>query len=126
MHSPGLYVEYFNQQTIDEEIRVEDLPTSTKIDKMLEILKQSRKEAKDEKTVIFSQFTSFLDLLEEPLKEHGFKFLRLDGKTPAAQRYEMIGTFQKDPNYTVFLISLKAGGVGLNVSYSRNMYIIIW
>ncbi|KAI7850215.1 hypothetical protein BDC45DRAFT_249478 [Circinella umbellata] len=54
VHSPGLYEEYFNQQIIDKEIRVEDLPTSTKIDKMLEILKQSQKEAKDDKTVIFS------------------------------------------------------------------------
>ncbi|KAG2224562.1 hypothetical protein INT45_004407 [Circinella minor] len=127
VHSAGLYEEYFNHHIIDKEIRVEDLPTSTKIDKMLEILKQSRKEAKDDKTVIFSQFTSFLDLLEEPLKEHGFKFLRLDGKTPAGQRSKMINTFQKDPKYKIFLISLKAGGVGLNLTAANRVILMdIW
>ncbi|KAI7850216.1 P-loop containing nucleoside triphosphate hydrolase protein, partial [Circinella umbellata] len=72
-------------------------------------------------------FTSFLDLLEDPLKEHGFKFLRFDGKTPAGKRSKMINTFQNDPKYKIFLISLKAGGVGLNLTAANRVILMdIW
>jgi SNF2 family DNA or RNA helicase len=49
---------------------------STKINKMLDILQHTRQHHPDDKTIIFSQFTSMLDLMEEPLQELGFKYCR--------------------------------------------------
>lgn len=50
--------------------------TSTKIRKVIEILNETRESNPGEKTIIFSQFTSMLDLMEEPLKKNGFKVCR--------------------------------------------------
>ncbi|KAI9278394.1 SNF2 family N-terminal domain-containing protein [Phascolomyces articulosus] len=126
VHSPALYDEYFGADD-DEVIRVQDLSTSTKINKMLEILKTSNREARGEKTVIFSQFTSFLDLLEEPLTENGFKYLRFDGSTAVAERHQIISKFNNNPKHTVFLISLRAGGVGLNLTAANRVILMdIW
>ena len=67
--------------------------------------------AEGAKVVIFSQFTSMLDVFEKKLSA---PFLRLDGSTQ--NRSELVQQFQNDPDYPVFLISLKAGGVGLNLT----------
>lgn len=74
------------------------------------------------KSCVFSQFVGFLDLVEPALKEEGFNCLRLDGRTPAAQRGPLLRAFgsKEAGSPTVLLVSLKAGGTGLNlVSASR-------
>ena len=81
--------------------------------------------------IIFSQWTMMLDLVEIPLKKEyvplsllvscsilrsrNFKFLRLDGALSQPQREKVLDTFAKDGSVTIMLISLKAGGVGLNL-----------
>ncbi|MGZ1152953.1 DEAD/DEAH box helicase [Lactobacillus delbrueckii subsp. bulgaricus] len=68
------------------------------------------------KVLLFSQFTSMLDLLEESLKAEEIGFLRIDGQTPKARRLTLVNVFNhKDSPAKVFLISLKAGGTGLNL-----------
>jgi superfamily II DNA or RNA helicase len=67
------------------------------------------------KALVFSQFTGFLDLAEERLKALGVRFHRLDGSTPAAARATRVAAFQAGEG-EVFLISLKAGGSGLNLT----------
>ena len=67
------------------------------------------------KALVFSQFTGFLDLAEERLKSLGVRFHRLDGSTPAAARATRVAAFQAGEG-DVFLISLKAGGSGLNLT----------
>ena len=67
------------------------------------------------KVLVFSQFTSMLDLLEEDLKAEELTFMRLTGDTPAAERLAMTKRFNTDDT-PVFLISLKAGGTGLNLT----------
>ncbi|GHN12143.1 DEAD/DEAH box helicase [Lactobacillus delbrueckii] len=69
------------------------------------------------KVLLFSQFTSMLDLLEESLKAEEIVFLRIDGQTPKARRLTLVNVFNhKDSPAKVFLISLKAGGTGLNLT----------
>lgn len=69
------------------------------------------------KVLLFSQFTSMLDLLEESLKAEEIGFLRIDGQTPKARRLTLVNVFNhKDSPAKVFLISLKAGGTGLNLT----------
>jgi SNF2 family DNA or RNA helicase len=67
------------------------------------------------RVLVFSQFRSFLDLLAPRLRQHGFRVLVLDGTTPAEAREERIAAFQSGAA-DAFLISLKAGGFGLNLT----------
>ena len=67
------------------------------------------------KALVFSQFRSFLELLTPRLRQHGFRVLVLDGTTPAETRAQRIAAFQAGAA-DVFLISLKAGGFGLNLT----------
>ncbi len=67
------------------------------------------------KILLFSQFTSMLSLLEERLKERNIEYYLLEGKTPKKKRAEMVESFQED-DVPLFLISLKAGGTGLNLT----------
>ena len=85
---------------------------SAKIDALLELLG----EAVDggHRTLVFSQFTSMLDLIAPALDEAGISWCRLDGSTK--DRAAVVERFQSDSSISVFLISLKAGGVGLNLT----------
>ncbi len=65
--------------------------------------------------LVFSQFTSFLSIVSRALKEAHLPFLYLDGTTPIKQREQLVNDFQKGKR-PIFLISLKAGGVGLNLT----------
>lgn len=74
------------------------------------------------KALVFSQFTDYLDLLGECLSEAGIRYQRLDGSTPAAMRAQRVAAFQRGEG-ELFLISLKAGGFGLNLTAAD--YVII-
>jgi SNF2 family DNA or RNA helicase len=67
------------------------------------------------RALVFSQFRSFLDLLAPRLRQHGFRTLVLDGTTPPEAREQRIAAFQRG-EADAFLISLKAGGFGLNLT----------
>lgn len=67
------------------------------------------------KILLFSQFTSMLDIIEERLKKASITYYKLTGSTSKEQRIQMVQRFQKDQTQ-VFLISLKAGGTGLNLT----------
>jgi superfamily II DNA or RNA helicase len=86
---------------------------STKAAYLLDLLTDLR--AEGHKVLVFSQFRSFLDLLAPRLRQHGFRTLVLDGTTPAEAREVRIAAFQRG-EADVFLISLKAGGFGLNLT----------
>ena len=68
------------------------------------------------KVLLFSQFTSVLKKLEKNFKKEGISYLYLDGETSAKERIERVNSFNKEKDIQVFLISLKAGGVGLNLT----------
>ena len=74
------------------------------------------------KALVFSQFTGFLKLLAERLDSSGIRYQYLDGATPAAERAKRVQAFQRGEG-EVFLISLKAGGFGLNLTAAD--YVII-
>ena len=68
-----------------------------------------------EKVLVFSQFTTYLDLIEDELKAQKIDYYEITGKTPKKKRIELVNAFNAD-NVPVFLISLKAGGTGLNLT----------
>jgi len=74
------------------------------------------------KALVFSQFTSMLSILREHLDRHGIVYEYLDGKT--RDRKARVGHFQDDPACPVFLISLKAGGLGLNLTAADYVFLL--
>ena len=67
------------------------------------------------KVLLFSQFTSMLDIIEKRLNEHKISYFRIDGSTSKIRRMQLVNRFNKDDT-SVFIISLKAGGTGLNLT----------
>ena len=86
---------------------------SAKLTALADLLAELKEEG--HRALVFSQFTSFLDLVEPHLQGLGFSVLRLDGSTPAELRSERVAAFQAR-KAGVFLISLRAGGTGLNLT----------
>jgi SWI/SNF-related matrix-associated actin-dependent regulator 1 of chromatin subfamily A len=68
------------------------------------------------RVVIFSQLTTLLDVLEMFLNLKELQFLRIDGHTPVKNRQSIINKFQTDNNVFIFLLSTKAGGLGINLT----------
>ncbi|CAN5724480.1 hypothetical protein BH11MYX3_BH11MYX3_16690 [soil metagenome] len=86
---------------------------SSKLKRAIELLVELREEG--HRALVFSQFTSHLALVREELDRIGFSTQYLDGATPAAKRKAIVGAFQAGEG-DAFLISLKAGGTGLNLT----------
>ena len=78
--------------------------------------------AEGHKALVFSQFTSFLALLRRQLDATGVPYLYLDGKT--RNRQELVEEFQSEKGRPLFLISLKAGGLGLNLTAADYVYLL--
>ncbi|XP_006653171.1 DNA repair protein RAD5B [Oryza brachyantha] len=95
---------------------------SCKVQKLIMILEGLQK--KREKSIVFSQFTSFFDLLEVPLNQKGIKFLRYDGRLSQKHREKVLKEFSESQGKLVLLMSLKAGGVGLNLTAASNVFIM--
>jgi len=93
---------------------------SAKMDTLLARLDEVRGEG--HKALVFSQFTSFLALVRARLDAAGVAYEYLDGKT--VDREACVSRFQGDPACQLFLISLKAGGVGLNLTAADYVFIL--
>ncbi|KAG5370034.1 ATP-dependent helicase ULS1 [Yarrowia sp. C11] len=107
-----------------EEEDDERLPPSAKALRCVELLQKIKEESPGEKTIIFSQFVSFMNLIGEELDSAGFEYLRYEGSMHADERSRAVTTFREDPNVTVLLISLKAGNVGLTLTAANHVIIM--
>ena len=96
------------------------------VDALMSLLTKLRTEDPSVKSLVISQFTSMLNILETPLKAQGFNFVRLDGKMSQKQRADVIEWFnEKSPDSpTVMLLSMKAGGVGLNLTAASRVFLL--
>lgn len=100
--------------------------TSFQLEALVNALMAIRDKDPSIKSLVVSQFTSFLDIVEDSLKEHDFLFVRLDGRMTQEARAHAIETFS-DPSSsspTVFLLSLTAGGVGLNLTAAARVFLL--
>ncbi|KFY15692.1 hypothetical protein V492_01808, partial [Pseudogymnoascus sp. VKM F-4246] len=98
--------------------------SSAKITALISQLKTLRREHPDTKSVVFSQFTSFLSLIEPALTRAGIAFLRLDGTMAMKARAAVLKSFRDAKGFTVILLSLRAAGVGLNLTMARRVYMM--
>lgn len=88
---------------------------SSKIEALIKIL-TAQGQAAGTKTVIFSQWTSFLDLIEPHLTQNGIGFARIDGRMTSGKRDNSTYSFTNDPDCKVLLASLNVCSVGLNLA----------
>eukprot|EP01117_Protostelium_nocturnum_P019089 TRINITY_DN8173_c0_g1_i1.p1 TRINITY_DN8173_c0_g1~~TRINITY_DN8173_c0_g1_i1.p1 ORF type:complete len:801 (+),score=290.78 TRINITY_DN8173_c0_g1_i1:82-2484(+) len=113
-----------NQKTILQRVDLTNWKSSTKIDAVLEELTNIKQRDPCAKTIIFSQFVNFLDLIDWRLTLAGFGCVKLDGRMSSQQKEVAIQRFNKDPNTTVFLVSLKAGGIALNLTIASYCFLL--
>ncbi|MBI2283900.1 MAG: SNF2 helicase associated domain-containing protein [Bacteroidetes bacterium] len=92
--------------------------------KLEEIGREITENISNHKALVFSQFLGMLALIKEKMKELGVDYEYFDGSSTVAERERSIHRFQNDENCRVFLISLKAGGVGLNLTAADYVYIV--
>jgi len=99
---------------------VDDISPNAKLDILLPRLSEISEEG--HKVIVFSQFTSFLSIVRRRLENEGVTYEYLDGKT--RDRQEPVEKFQSDPDCKLFLISLKAGGQGLNLTAAEYVFLL--
>ena len=92
--------------------------------KLDELAREISENIGDHKALVFSQFLGMLALIKGKLKEAGIPFEYFDGSTTTMERQRAIENFQNNDECRVFLISLKAGGVGLNLTAADYVYIV--
>ncbi len=97
-----------------------ELRESSKLNLLVESLQEGW--GLGHRALVFSQWTSLLDVVEERLKGAGLEFVRLDGST--RDRQSVVERFQRDDGPPVFLLSLKAGGTGLTLTAADHVYLI--
>lgn len=96
------------------QVEIDSDATSSKIEGLIRIL-TAKGQAEGTKTVVFSQWTSFLDLIEPQLNQNSITFARIDGKMNSSKRDAALTKLNNDPDCTVMLASLNVCSVGLNL-----------
>lgn len=102
-----------NRQLQDLQLQPSKMRTSAKFNLLAELL--PKLQASGSRPLIFSQWTSVLDLLEWLMQDLGLPFVRLDGGTAVAERLTIVDSFNRDTSIFAFLLSTRAGGQGLNL-----------
>ena len=92
--------------------------------KIKELMRRLAELTPQHKVLVFSSFTGFLGLIKQQLEASQIHYAYLDGKTREDQRSKMVQRFQTDDDTRVFLISLKAGGTGLNLTAAEYVFIV--
>ena len=98
---PGLFINDYNEG-------------SSKLEQCMEIIKEAVKSG--HKILLFSGYTSMFEIIEKELNKEQIRYLKLTGSTKVDERIKMVDEFNQNPEIQVFLISLKAGGTGLNLT----------
>lgn len=86
---------------------------SSKLNQCIEIVKDAIQAG--HKILLFSGYTSMFEIIEKELKKNDIKYFKLTGQTKVGERIQLVDEFNESPNVKIFLISLKAGGTGLNL-----------
>jgi DNA repair protein RAD16 len=116
--------DHVKKSSIINRIKMEDWTSSTKIEMLIYDLYKLRSKKSTHKSIVFSQFTSMLQLVEWRLRRAGFNTVMLDGSMSPVQRQRSIEHFMNNVEVEVFLVSLKAGGVALNLTEASRVFIV--
>ncbi|CAM9886740.1 unnamed protein product [Ectocarpus sp. 12 AP-2014] len=96
----------------------------TKLKALVEKLAGIHAKDPTSKSLVFSQFNSSLEWLKRTLPKRGFQFRTLTGNMSRTQRTAALTAFAKDPPTTVFLLSVRSGAVGINLTQANNVFLL--
>ncbi|CAN0153840.1 unnamed protein product [Scytosiphon promiscuus] len=96
----------------------------TKLRALVEKLADIHRQDPTSKSLVFSQFNSSLEWLKRTLPKRGFQFRTLTGAMTRNQRTAALNAFAKDPPTTVFLLSVRSGAVGINLTQANNVFLL--
>lgn len=103
------------------ELKNREWMDSGKVQTLLELLKKYK--ANGDRALVFSQFTSVMDILGWVFDDHDIPFMRMDGSTPIAERQGLMDVFHTDTSIPVFMLSTKSGGAGINLACANKVVI---
>ncbi|KAI4160628.1 MAG: hypothetical protein LQ342_005561 [Letrouitia transgressa] len=103
------------------QLQNEEWMDSGKVNKLVQIL--TRFKENGDRVLLFSQFVLVMDILENVMETLGIRFFRLDGQTKIEERQDMIDEFHQEEDITVFMLSTKAGGAGINLACANKVVI---
>ncbi|KAH8739192.1 Swi2/Snf2 ATpase [Cryptosporidium ryanae] len=111
-------------KNIIRQIKTQGFESSTKIDRLIEEINRMINEDPESKGIVFSQFTNMLDLVSYRLKKSNIGCVMLAGSMSILQRNSILYSFNKFPDLKIILISLKAGGEGLNLQVANYVFLL--
>ncbi|KAH9744807.1 Helicase protein with RING/U-box domain-containing protein [Citrus sinensis] len=114
----------FKSSSILNRIQLDEFQSSTKIEALREEIRFMVERDGSAKGIVFSQFTSFLDLINYSLHKSGVNCVQLVGSMSIPARDAAINRFTEDPHCKIFLMSLKAGGVALNLTVASHVFLM--
>ncbi|KAJ8557250.1 hypothetical protein K7X08_002875 [Anisodus acutangulus] len=114
----------FKSSSILNKIQIDKFRTSTKIEALREEIRFMLERDGSAKGIVFSQFTSFLDLIQHSLQNSGISCVQLVGSMSIAARDAAVTRFTEDPDCRIFLMSLKAGAVALNLTVASHVFLM--
>jgi DNA repair protein RAD16 len=112
------------KKSVMNKIRASEFQSSTKIEALLDELRKMRKDDKTNKAIVFSQFGVMLELVEFALKRDGISCVMFRGGMSMQARDDALKAFNTEPSLKVILISLKAGGEGLNLQVANHVFLL--
>jgi len=104
-----------------QKIDTSNFSSSTKVEAALKVVKDMLHTDKTHKAIVFSQYTRMLDIVEWRFVTSGIRVVKLMGYMPLKERQSVLNRFRTDPNVPVILMSLKAGGEGLNLQEASHV-----
>ena len=112
------------RDSIVQQLDMSAFSSSTKVTAVVDAVLKILKNDKTDKTIIFSQYNRMIDLVEHSLKVAGLQTVKLMGYMPVQQRKSVLTAFKTTPEIPVILMSLKAGGEGLNLQEANHVLVL--
>jgi len=112
------------KQSILRKIDLDNFTSSTKLESLVKKIQETTKNTHLAKSLVFSQYTKFIDIVEWRLAKLGIRTVKLTGSLGVKQRQSLLTAFKSDPNIQVALLSLRAGGEGLNLQCASHVFVM--
>ncbi|QDZ23350.1 ATP-dependent helicase [Chloropicon primus] len=110
--------------SILSKIDTKSFVTSSKIESLVRSIQEMQKAGSEHKGIIFSQYTRMLDICEWRIQKLGVRTVKMIGSQPIVQRRAMLEAFKHDDSVKLLLLSLKAGGEGLNLQVASHVFVL--
>lgn len=101
-----------------------DIHFRSKFERLLKELSYIRDNEPGSKSLVFSQFASTLQWMKQELPKHGFQYRTLEGNMTMKKRADALREFQSDPPTTIFLLSIRAGAAGINLTEANRVFLM--